>query len=120
MDDDLFLLLCPRTSYWKQNLELFLGNHILVLTFVMLVRPPHVPGIEIRHDCPARFVHKLLDGSGGIAVCLDGVPDHDLDPARLHDEVSLGQDAPTAINGYRQDGDLAHDGSHESPLFEFL
>jgi hypothetical protein len=42
----------------------------------MLVSPPHVLGIEIRHDRLTRFVDKLVNGIGGIAAGIDGVPDY--------------------------------------------
>jgi hypothetical protein len=56
-----------------------------------------------------------LNGIGGIAAGIDGVPDHDLDLSRLHDEASLRQDAPASIDGNRQEGDLPRDGYYKSP-----
>lgn len=108
--------MAQRTIIFKRSVTPRSFFHIKV----MLVYLSPVLGIEIRHDCPARFVDKLLNSLGGIAVGIDGVPDHDLDPSRLHHKASLGQDAPTAIDSHRQDGELAHNCRHESPLFEFL
>lgn len=92
----------------------------LVPLFAILVRLARIPGIEIRHDDLTRFVDKLLDRIGGIAVCLDGVTDNYLYLPRLHHKLSLGQHAPTAIDSHRQDGDFSQNCHHESPLFEFL
>jgi len=76
--------------------------------------------VEICDDNLTRFVDQLLDGISGIAAGINGVPDYNLDLSRLDDEASLGQDAPTTIDGDWQDGDLPRDGYHESPLFEFM
>jgi hypothetical protein len=61
-----------------------------------------------------------LNGIGGIAAGINGVPDHDLDFSRLHNEASLGQDTPASIHGNRQDRDLPRDSCYESSLFEFV